>query len=239
MSTLSAPGVPVSELAEFTRAADLLNPAPHPQETGVVRCPSGPLHVAARTDMAGCKGRMFEWWFRFACDTRQYAWWHPLDHVSSRWVETSPRTHVGSTHLVEERLGGDPTVYALQIHFVDPVELFGDAYADALERGDVSGCVAAMVGIGAEPLRDERGRPNMGRMAHICRDTAEGMVLRSRFWLGEGTGLPPEQLADLIPDALGLNLMQHAHTEFKFLARFLPALYAAENRDAEPVPLPW
>jgi DAPG hydrolase PhiG domain len=59
------------------------------------------------------------------------------------------------------------------------------------------------------------------------------MVLRSRFWLGAGTGLPPEQLAEMIPDALGLNLMVHAHTEFKYLARFLPSLYIAENRDRE------
>jgi hypothetical protein len=96
-----------------------------------------------------------------------------------------------------------------------------------------------MLGMGDEPLRDERGRPNMGRMAHICRDTAEGIVLRSRFWLGEGSGLAAEELAAAIPDAMGLNLVQHAHTEFKYLARFLPALYAAENADREDVPLPW
>lgn len=236
---LSPAGVPQAELVEFGRAADLLDPAPHPVEMGVVRCPSGPLHVAARTDMPGCQGRMFEWWFRFAPDDRQYAWWHPLDHVSSQWRETSATTHIGSTHLVEERLGPDPTVHQLQIHFVDPRELFGSAYDGALERDDVSGCVAAQIGIGPEPLRDERGRPSMGRMAHICRDTDTGMILRSRFWLGEGTGLAAAELRQVIPDALGLGLMQHAHTEFKYLSRFLPALYAAENRDRETVALPW
>lgn len=239
MSTSGAIEVPTSGLVEFSRAAELLDPSPHPLEMGVVRCPSGPLHVAARTDMPGCKGRMFEWWFRFAPDTRQYAWWHPLDHVSSHWVETSPMTHVGSTHIVQERLGSDPTVHDLQIHFVDPAEIFGDAYALAKEDGDVSGCVAAFLGMGEEPLRDERGRPNMGRMAHICRDTTDGMVLRSRFWLGEGTGLPPEALKEIIGDALGVGLMQHAHTEFKYLSRFLPALYTAENRGSEDPVLPW
>src|SRR4051812_40325060 len=144
------------------------------------------LHVAARTDMPHCKGRMFEWfvewWFRFAPDSYQYAWWHPIDHVSSEWVETSAMTHVGSTHLVSERLGGEE-VYPLQIHFIDPAELFGDAYAAARDRGDISAIVAAQIGIGSDPLRDDRGRPNNGRMAHICRDTPDGMVLRSRFWL--------------------------------------------------------
>ena len=227
-------------MVELDQARVLLDPGPLRLETGVERLPSGQLHVAARTDMPDYKGRMLEWWFRFAPDTRQYAWWHPLDHVSSRWVETSPTTHVGSTHIVEERLGGSQEIYALQIHFIDPAEIFGaDAVKEAKARGDVSAIVSAQIGIGPEPARDERGRPNMGRMSHIARDTPAGMVLRSRFWLGAGTGLSPEALAEAIPEAMGLQLMQHAHTEFKYLARFLPSLYAAENRDVEDVVLPW
>jgi hypothetical protein len=93
--------------------------------------------------------------------------------------------------------------------------------------------------MGEEPLRDERGRPNMGRMAHIARDTPDGMVLRSRFWLGGGSGLPPDALRAAIPDEVGLGLMRHAHTEFKYLSRFLPSLYIADQREAEPVDLPW
>ena len=128
-------------------------------------------------------------------------------------------------------------IHDLQIHFVDPRELFGAAAVDdALATGDVSAIVAAQIGQGAEPLRDDRGRPNDGRMAHIARDTPEGMVLRSRFWLGAGAGAPPEALRDAIPDAMGLGLMQHAHTEFKYLARILPALHAAETKETT---LPW
>jgi hypothetical protein len=228
-----------TQMYELDAAPRLLDPGPLTLEMGVQRQDSGVLHVAARTDMPHCKGRMFEWWFRFAPDTRQYAWWHPLDHVSSAWRETSPTTHVGSTHIVEERLGGEE-VYALQIHFVDAGEIFGaEAVEAAKKRGDVSAIVAAQIGIGAEPLRDERGRPNMGRMAHICRDTADGMVLRSRFWLGAGSGLPAEELRAVIPEEKGLGLMRHANTEFKYLSRFLPSLYVAEQRDAEPVELPW
>jgi hypothetical protein len=227
-------------MVELEGAVELLDPGPLPLEMGVQRLASGQLYVAARTDMAGCKGRMFEWWFRFAPDTRQYAWWHPLDHVSSEWRETSPRTHVGSTHIVAERLGGSEEVYDLQIHFVDPRELFGPAaFESALERGDISAIVAAQIGQGPEPLRDEHGRPNNGRMAHVARDTPDGMVLRSRFWLGAGADLPPQMLREVIPDAMGLNLMQHAHTEFKYLARFLPSLYVAENRAVEDVVAPW
>lgn len=230
----TAPVVQSYELADG--GARMLAPAPLSLEMGVVRLPSGVLHVAARTDMPGCTGAMFEWWFRFACDTEQYAWWHPLDHGESRWMETSPTTHVGSTHLVTERLGPDAPFEELQIHFVDPAELFGDAYHDARERGDVSAVVAAQIGFGAEPLRDDRGRPNMARMAHIARDTPFGMVLRSRFWLGEGTGAPPEVLREMVRDEVGLGLLHHAHTEFKYLSRILPALHAAETKETT---VPW
>lgn len=223
---------------DVSQAGRLLSPAPQCLETGVQRLQSGVLHVAARTEMPRCTGRMFEWWFRFAPDTQQYLWWHPTDHVSSDWKETSPRTHIGSTHLVRERLSGGE-VQDLQIHFIDPHELFGDAWDVALQDGDVSGAVVAQLGMGPEPLRDERGRPNMGRMSHICRDTAEGMVLRSRFWLGHGTGLGPAELEQMIPDQLGLDLVQHAFTEFKSLARFLPSLYHAENREDEAPPELW
>lgn len=230
----SAPVVQSYELK--TGGARMLDPAPLSLEMGVVRLDSGVLHVAARTDMFNCSGKMFEWWFRFACDTEQYSWWHPLDHGESRWVETSPTTHIGSTHLVNERLGPDAPFEDLQIHFVDPTELFGDAYTNALDNGDISAVVAAQLGFGPEPLKDERGRPNMGRMAHIARDTPDGMVLRSRFWLGEGTGAPAEVLRAMIADETGLGLLHHAHTEFKYLARILPPLYAAQTKETV---VPW
>jgi hypothetical protein len=58
---------------EFEDAHRLLVADPLPLEMGVARQASGILHVAARTDMPGCSGRMFEWWFRFAPDTEQYS----------------------------------------------------------------------------------------------------------------------------------------------------------------------
>ncbi len=221
---------------EFEDAHTLLAADPIVLEMGVQRQPSGVLHVAARTDMPRCSGRMFEWWFRFAPDTEQYSWWHPLDHVSSRWRETNPRTHVGSTHVVQERLNGGE-VQDLLIHFVDEADFFSAGHAArAREHGDVSGLVCAHIGFGHDAAFDERGRPIGGRMSHIARDTPTGMVLRSRFWLG--VGLPAEG-ARTIPEILGLNLMQHAHTEFKYLAAFLPSLYIAENRESEAAPAAW
>ena len=42
-----------------------------------------------------------------------------------------------------------------------------------------------------------------------------------------------------MPDDVGLGLMKHAYSEFFMLSRFLPSLYVAENRERQPVPLPW
>ncbi len=228
-------------MVELNDVARLLDPGPLPLEMGVQRLPSGQLHVAARTLMAGVTGEAFDWWFRFAPDTEQYAWWHPLDHVSSSWRETNPRTHVGSTHIVQERLGDpDGEVHDLQINFCDPDEIFGPGVAsDARARGDVSSLVCGFIGFGKEPPRDAEGRPLGARLAHIGRDTPNGMLLRSRFWLGAGLPLGPEELAERVPETLGLGLMQHAHTEFLFLARVLPALFEAENRHTRRPVSPW
>lgn len=223
---------------DLNEADRLLDPAPIAIETGVERLPSGALRVAARTDMPGCSGEMLEWWFQSAPDTGRYAWWHPRDHVSSEWREWSPGGHIGSTHVVQERLNGGEVQEAL-INFIDPEEIFdAHAWARARETGDASVAICATLGTGPEPRRDEQGRPADGRMVHLGRDNGFGLVLRSCFWLGTGLDAPPEALREALPEQLGLALMVHSHAEFKYLARILPALYAAE---AEPqtAAIPW
>jgi hypothetical protein len=225
-------------MMEFTETRALLAPGPLPLETGVERLPSGQLHIASRVNMLGCTGAMFEWWFGWGPMTREYAWWHPGDHVSSDWLDLGHRSGVGSTHVVEEKLGGDE-VFSLRIRFHDPAEIFGDELAAARGRGDISAAVTANIGLGADPPLDDEGRPLGGRLVHLGRDTPFGMVLRSNFWLGWGLGLSPAELQQELPDELGLNLMQHSATEFFYLSRFLPALSIAERRDEEPPPSAW
>jgi hypothetical protein len=226
---------------ELSEADRLLDPEPMPLETGYERLPSGVLHVAVRTLMPGCTGPMFTWWFGWGCDSQQYAWWHPGDHVSSRWDNWEPGRNVGSEHVVEERLGGED-VLGLRIQFRDPAEFYS---AEALERawstGAVSSLVNARIGNELEPPRDEEGRIVGGRLLHVGRDTGQGMVLRSHFFLGQDLGgaVPRAELEELIPDALGAGLLKHSNTEWMYLASFLPSLYMAENREREPAPSYW
>lgn len=228
---------------EFSDIGALLDPHPLPIETGYERLPNGVLHVAARTDMRGCTGEMFEWWFRWRCDTQKYVWWHPVDHVSSFWGgDLRDDTHVGSEHIVNEYFTGMPAA-DLIIQFRDPAEFFdADAYAKARESKAVTAAVVARIGLDADPPRLPDGSVVGGRMAHIGRDTDWGLVLRSHFFIGydlPASGASPEQVAEIIPDAFAPALLQHAYNEFTFLSRFLPSLFIAEHRDTRTPVVPW
>jgi hypothetical protein len=221
----------------------LLDPTPLALETGYERHPDGVLHVAARTDMHGCTGEMFEWWFRFRPDTQQYIWWHPVDHMSSDWAGTlADDTHVGSEHIVVEEFTGLPAA-PLVIQFREPGEFFApERYAEARGSGAVSAAVLGRVGRGHGPDRIADGGVVGGRLLHVGRDTPWGMALRSHFFLGVDLperGATPAEVEEAFPTEFGIALLQHAYNEFTFLSRFLPSLYAGEHRDERPVPLPW
>lgn len=220
----------------------LLDPTPLPLEMGYERLGSGVLHIACRTDLHGCTGAMFEWWFRSRPMTQQYVWWHPVDHVFSDWSEGQPDTHVGSIHKVEERFTGQPAEKLL-IQFRDPAEFFSaDALAKAKSAGVINGLVCGRGGHGWDAPRDPAGRILGTRLYHLARDTAWGTALRSHFFLGHDlphAGKQPSEIEQMIPDVMGPALLAHCYNEFTFLSRFLPSLYAAENKDKHEVQLPW
>jgi hypothetical protein len=228
---------------ELTDAGSLLDPKPLTLETGYERLPSGALHIACRTDMHGCRGEMFEWWFRWRCDTQKYIWWHPVDHVYSAWQgDLRDDTHVGSEHVATEYFTGLPAD-DLVIQFRDPTDFFdGDAYARARTQKTVSCAIVGRVGNTHNPPRLEDGRVVGGRILHIGRDTEWGLALRSHFYLGHDfpdLGITPEQALEIVPDDLGTALLQHCYNEFTFLSRFLPSLYVAEHRDSSTPAVPW
>lgn len=218
---------------QFEDIGRLLDPTPLPLEMGYERLADGVLHVAIRTDMRGCTGKMFEWWFGWRPTTREYRWWHPLDHIQSDWIETREGTHIGSIHQVIERFtGSEPDT--LSIQFIDPAELFGaEAVAAALADSRISGAVCARGGASHSPHRTPEGAVIGTRLIHLCRDTPTGLALRTNFFLGHdlpGAGLPPAKIREIFPDTLGPALLQHCYDEFTLLARFLPSLYDAEAK---------
>ncbi len=226
----------------FDEVDRLLDPSPLPMEMGYERLPDGVLHVAVRTDLHGCTGDMFEWWFRFRPDTQQYIWWHPVDHCFSQEIETRADTHVGSIHEVEEKFCDLPAA-KLSLQFRDATEFFdAAAYQAAHAAKRVTAAVCARVGASHEPSRDADGAVVGGRALHIGRDTPWGCALRSHFFIGQdmpALGLGPAEMSQALPDEFGRALLMHCYNEFTFLSRFLPSLYVAENRATVPVALPW
>ena len=227
---------------QLSEADRLLDPAPMRLETGYERSPDGVLHIACRTDLHGCTGEMFEWWFQWRCDTQKYIWWHPVDHVYSDWLGGTPGTHIGSTHRVEEYFTGLPAEKLL-IQFRDNAEFFDTAkYAAARAAGHISAAVCGRVGFGWDAPALPDGRLLGGRLLHMGRDTPFGCALRSHFFIGQdlpALGKSPAEVEAIATDAFGQALLMHCYNEFTFLSRFLPSMFIAENRATRKVHLPW
>ncbi len=203
---------------KLEHANELLRPGYLALESGYTRLPDGQLHVACWTTMHGCSGRMVEWWFGFLETTEQYKWWHPLDHLWCEWKgERGTGRFIGGEHHVHEKIGGE--LQKLRIQFREPSD-----YLDASNFGEagISGAVCARVGSLDAPVQ-------AGHLIHLCRDTAYGCEMRSRFWLGDFD--PPEVAPDpaartaAFPDTVGEALLKHCHEEMSYLAGFLPELY--------------
>jgi hypothetical protein len=210
------------------QAGQLLDHFYLPFESGWHRMEDGTIHVAARTHMIGCKGRMVQWWFGFIHHTEQYKWWHPRDHLFSDWKgERGTGRYVGGTHLVHEYIG--PDIYKLKINFRDPAQILDTS---RFEEAHVSAAVYGRVG----DLEQEGETGWFGHLLHLVQDTPDGCVMRSRFWLGlldPDPGLTPDQLRDAVPDKLGAGLHAHASEEMSILAGFLPTVYRIHNPPTE------
>ena len=62
-------------------------------------------------------------------------------------------------------------------------------------------------------------------MAHIFRQTEDGLFLISRFWLGRTMNPVLRKL--MINDAMAQGMAEHCAVEYRNLAEIFPALYKA------------
>lgn len=220
----------------------LLDSAPMGLETGFERLPNGVMLIAVRTDLRNCTGEMLNWWFSSRPKTREYRWWHPIDHLSSDWTGGTEGTVPGSTHVVEERITELPPMKLL-VQFRNPLEAFDEHLLSAArDRGDVSALIYGHAAPQDGAQHTPEGALLGSRLVHLCRDTFWGVVLRSRFLFGAdlpALGLSPEQVREVVPDAIGPNLVRHCYDEFTFLSEILPPLFRAEAKDPSNVVAPW
>lgn len=211
----------------------LLDPAPLAAETGWCTLDDGIAYVAVRTPMPLVSGPMVDWWFDWhARDALRYRAWHPVAHITNS-VEPATtagsKAHWGAVHHPVEDVGTG--VVRARIGFVAPTAI--GLSTDALDDPRVATIVCGHVG-------DDRLRVRHSLMIHVFLREGEGIVLRSRFWLGAALRpyLPPPLAGPLgwvmnrrfvrrraLPAALPRALALHCAEEFANLAEILPELF--------------
>jgi hypothetical protein len=211
----------------------LLDPAPMDPESGWCVMDDGVGYVAVRTSMPGTSTAMCDWWFDWQRrDSRRYQVWYPPAHFGISYtppVVPGAKPYWGATHYADEDIGMGREV--LRIDFMAPAQL--GFCADALQRPRVGTIVGGLTG---SPKRHMQHSV----MVHVFLEDSDGVVLRSRFWIG--AVLRP-YLHGAVGDTLGRlvnrpvvrlrlpfgraaeKLAHHCAAEYARLAALLPDLY--------------
>ncbi len=210
----------------------LVDPLPVEEETGWCTLPDGVGYVAVRTAMADVTGEMIDWWFDWhPREAIRYRVWHPQAHRGNSLEPPGARgakSHWGAVHHPVEDVGLG--VVHARISFLAPSEM-GFA-SDSLDLPDVATIVCGYAG-------DDRRRVRHTPMFHVFLTEGDGVVLRSRFWLGAairpygplGSAAAPLLNTGgvrrrVLPAALPHALARHCAEEYANLAALLPELYA-------------
>lgn len=223
-----AQATPVDELDT------LLDPHATLTETGWCRLCDGVGYVAVQTAMPGVSAEMVDWWFDWhPHDSLRYRVWCPPAHHA---ISFRPARHPaakpfwGAVDFVVEDIGLG--VQTLRIAFQPPTRL--GFSTDALDDPRVGTIVGAF---GGDPQRHMQ----FALVVHVFLNAEQGLVLRSRFWLGAllrpDAPAPIAELAArllnrasvrgrVIPGRLPYTLAHHCATEYAHLATLLPELHS-------------
>jgi hypothetical protein len=205
---------------------DLLNPGYLEVENGYILNADGTGFVAVRTDFPDATGDMIHWWFWWhAYRNVRYKIWCPGDHyaisfhnegqMNNPFLSYEQRYLNNPQYPVEDTGTG---IRWLSIRFVPP-EDFGFDTSKFNEMG-IEAVICGVVGDRIAGLTI-----NHTYMVHLFRRTADGLELRSRFWVGKA--LKSEALRKLmITENIVKKLGLHCSTEYNHLSEFLPDIYA-------------
>lgn len=209
-------------LTEFENKNSILYSEKLWEEAGYKKFPDGSYLVSMTCPMPGVTPEMISWWFWWhAKKSQRYRVWYPGEHFA---VSYFPKDRAyfaadkqppfkANTHLPIERIG--KIVMPLRIDFCC-AEDFGFSEKLMKENGVplvVCGHVGAVGGI---VMHTE--------MAHIFKQTDEGLLLISRFWLGKTLKNPLLRKA-ILTDETAKGMAEHCFAEYRSLAAILPDLY--------------
>lgn len=164
---------------------------------------------------------MIRWWFWWhPLKPERYRVWYPGEHFTihypkkqAAYFEQPERPPFqDNTQYPQERIGG--IRMPLRIDFVSPEE-FGFSLEEMRENHIpviVCGHVGALGGL-----------VWYTEMAHIYRQTEDGLYLISRFWLGRT--MKPWLRKKIVTDGMAKGMAEHCCVEYRNLWEILPVLY--------------
>ena len=195
-------------------------------EVGYCRLDDGTYQVSMICPMPGITPEMIEWWFWWhpQADER-YQVWYPGDHIGINYAAknsdyfTAPVMPAfrNNTQYPRECIGGKKL--PLRIDFVSAEE-FGFS-REAMERNCIPLIVCGHVGVFNGLIRHTE-------MAHIFKETEDGLFLISRFWIGQ-TLKNPLLRKLILTDDLARSMAEHCCIEYRNLTEILPALYLSNS----------
>lgn len=192
------------------------------QEIGYKKMEDGSYLVSMNCPMEGITSEMIEWWFWWHCqEDIRYQVWYPKDHISIHYHKKDreyfeqalqPPFQPNSQCPVE-KIGG--VSMPLRIDFETP-EQFGFS-RKVMEEQNIPVIVCGKVSA-------FNGLIKHTEMAHIYKQTENGLFMVSRFWLGKT--LKNRFLHKLIiTDEMAKGMAEHCCIEYRNLCEILPGLY--------------
>ncbi|UII77760.1 hypothetical protein LV716_08325 [Flagellimonas sp. HMM57] len=212
----------------FEDINEMLEPGYLPLENGYTKLKDGTGYVAANIQFPQTNGEMIDWWFEWVgYDVIRYKIWYPGLHASalyenyeepetfsiSKYVLAHPE---GKTKHTIETMVKEGPLQDLQITFVNPEQYGLDISKLGKDQWAICGNVKS-------------GNRLVVQMAHFVRNTADGVEMRSRFWVGKDLPWVLRKLG--VKNQALYDLAHHCLSEYTQLASFLPEVYNKYTTD--------
>lgn len=216
-------------LTPFEHKNDILQSEKLQNEVGYQKMPDGSYLVSMVCPMPDITPDMIEWWFWWhAQDSLRYQVWFPCAHcgISYRKEDTDYFKQSAlppfrpNTHYPVEKIGS--AKMPLRIDFVTPEEFRFSR--QLMGKNGIPLIVCGHVGA-------FKGLVRHTEMAHIFKQTENGLFLISRFWLGK-TMKSPLLRKLIITDNMAKDMAEHCCIEYRNLCEILPILYT-DNQPAD------
>lgn len=206
----------------FERKDEILANSDLHAEAGYTKMEDGSYLVSMYCPMPGITADMIAWWFWWhAQENLRYQVWFPGEHISNSYrrkdqayfAQLSVPPFRANSQYPVERIGG--VKMPLRIDFVTP-ESFGFS-RQAMQDAHIAAIVCGHVGAFNNLVKHTE-------MAHIFKQTDDGLFMISRFWLGK-TMRNPLLRKIILTDAMARGMAEHCCIEYRNLWEVLPILY--------------